>query len=106
MPPDKALLVISLTITSLCHIALFVVSAILFKKTNQKGFVIIAAGFGCWILQQLVLFFASASLLISYGKHVSHVHTLGLVLLSIGFFGLIRGIPLERDSRRTGQPNE
>ena len=75
MPPDKALLVISLTITSLCHIALFVVSAILFKKTNQKGFVIIAAGFGCWTLQQLVFFFASTSLLISYGKHVGHIHT-------------------------------
>jgi hypothetical protein len=99
MTPDKALLVISITITSLCYIALFVASAILFKKTSQKGFAIMAAGFGLWILQQLAFLFASATFLISFGEHIRHIHMLGLVLLSIGLLGLLRGGLIERHSR-------
>ena len=91
MPPDKTLLVISITITSLCHIALFVTSTILLKKTSRKSFAIMAAGFGLWVLQQLVFLFASSNFLISYGKHMGNIHTLGLILLSVGFLGLLRG---------------
>ena len=115
MTPDKVLLVVSITITSLCHIALFVASSILFKKTNQKSFAIIATGFGLWILQQLVFLFASTTFLISFGKHIGNIHTLGLVLLSIGFCGLLRGeltqipdessSPQNEDSEQGVDPN-
>ena len=91
MNPEKALLVASLTITSICYIALFVTSAILFTKTRLKGFSIMSAGFGLWILEQLLFFFSGTDFLVSYGKHLGYIGTLGLVLLSIGFIGLLRG---------------
>ena len=93
MTLDKILLVTSLTITALCYISLLVVSLILFSKTNHKGFVITSAAFGCWIVERLVLLFASTDLLISYGKYIGHVYTLGLMLLAIGFLALLRRFP-------------
>ena len=99
MTLDKIQLVITLTITALCYISLLVVSSILFKRTNHKGFAITAAAFGCWIAERLVLLFASTDLLIYYGKHIGHIYTLGLILLAIGFLSLLQSLPSVRNSR-------
>ena len=99
MNPDKIQMVITLTITALCYISLLVVSSILFKKTDHKGFALTSAAFGCWIVEQLVLFFASTDFLIHYGNYIGHIYTLGLVLLSIGFLSLLRRFPSIQNSR-------
>lgn len=100
MTLDQLLLVVSLTITSLCNLTLCVASIILFKKTDQKGFAIIAAGFGLWILQQFVFLLSSTAFLVSFGKHIGNIHTSGLVLVAIGFYGLARR------ALRRGVPDE
>ena len=65
---EKATLIISLTITSLCYVGLVTTSAMLFVKTKLRGFVFIAAGFGVWIIEQLVFFLASTTFLRLFSK--------------------------------------
>ena len=105
MTPDKILPVILLTITELCYISLFDVSLILFRRTNHKGFVITSAAFGCWIVERLVLLFASTGLLVSYGNYIGHIYTLGLMLLAVGFLSLLRRFPSILNPRQGHHPN-
>lgn len=92
MSSEKVTIMFSIIIASLCYVSLCSVNAILFKKTRLKGFGIIAIGFACLILQTLVFLLAPASFLVSYGMYVSHIHTLALVVISIGFLVLLKEI--------------
>jgi hypothetical protein len=96
---DKAQLVVSIAITSLCYLTSFVASAILFKKTNLKGFAIVAVGFGLWILGDLVSFFSSTEFIVSYALKLRYIGTLGLILISLGFIGLLRGIRIIKQTK-------
>jgi hypothetical protein len=97
---DKAQIIVSIAITSLCYLTSFVASTILFKKTSLKGFAILAVGFGLWILGDLVSFFSSTDFILCYALYLRHFGTLGLILISLGFIGLLRGIRINKQTKR------
>lgn len=98
---DKVILFGSIIIGTLSYITIFVVNCMLFRKTRNKAFKMIAAGVGCWILQSLIFLIAGYSLAIIQWEplhYFSSLHEVGLIVISIGFVWLLRNYRVEKSS--------
>lgn len=81
--------ILSLVVTVGSYLVLFTASLRLARLTRKKGFAYLTAGFACWLMEQLILFLAPTDFLLAYTSYYSLLHTLGLILIVVGFFRLV-----------------
>lgn len=87
---DKVRIVFWVVVMATTHVSIFVASVYLAYKRRKGGFLFLAVGFGLWILQMLGDWLAPVSFLLSFGKWISTMTPAGMILITIGFFTLIR----------------
>jgi len=89
MSTPKWLQLLSFGIILGSYLVLFLASIWLARRTRKKGFAYLAAGFACWLTEQLILLLAPTDFLLAYTSYYSLLHTLGLILIVVGFFRLV-----------------
>lgn len=89
MSTPKWLQLLSFGIILGSYLVLFLASIWQARRTRKKGLAYLAAGFACWLMEQLILLLAPTDFLLGYASYYSLLYPVGLILVVIGFFKLV-----------------